>query len=130
MKIRIILFKKKSYQILIFILFFTLFIISSSPALLVRLTTGSIDKELDDFYFERGMQAMALFMGVGLIFTGLKTIKRREILLRIRTFGNTKYLEITGKDAFNYGIKLIAIGILATVWSLFFWVEHVIPVIF
>jgi len=69
-------------------------------------------------------------MGVGLIFTGLKTIKRREILLRIRTFGNTKYLEITGKDAFNYGIKLIAIGILATVWSLFFWVEHVIPVIF
>jgi len=130
MKIRIILFKKKSYQILIFILFFTLFIISSSPALLVRLTTGSIDKELNDFYFERGMQAMALFMGVGLIFIGLKTIKRREILLKIRTFGNTKYLEITGKDAFNYGIKLIAIGILATVWSLFFWIKHVIPVIF
>jgi hypothetical protein len=120
-----------------YILFFALFIISFSPSLLVRLTTGSIDRELDDFYFERRMQAMALFVGIGLLLAGLKALKRREIILKSRLFRDAEELEIagsdleiTGKDAFNYGITLIAVGILATVWSLFFWVKYIIPVIF
>lgn len=135
-------FKKNICRFLKYTLFFILAIISFSPALLVRLTTGSMDSELDALYFERRMQAAALFVGIGLILVGIRTIKRREILLKSRLFrkrkdvrdtndfSNKNNLEITGKEAFNYGITITVIGVIATVWSLFFWVKYVIPVIF
>jgi len=135
-------FKKNIWQFLKYTLFFILAIISFSPATLVKLTTGHLDSELAQLYFEHRMQAAALFVGVGLVTAGLKTVKRRKIILKSRLFRNRKDfrntndfpnkndLEITGKEAFNYGITLMAIGIVATVWSLFFWIQYVIPEIF
>jgi len=123
-------FKKNICQFFKYILFFTFFMISFSPALLVRLTTGSIDRELAELYFDRRMQAMALFVCVALILVGLRTVRKREISFKRRIFHKIDDVEITGKDAVVYGIAFMIIGILGTVWSLFFWAKYVIPVIF
>ena len=122
--------KKNIYRTFLFILLFILFAISFSPASLVHLITGGISGELNDLYFEHRMQAMALFFGIGLIIGGLILVKKREMSYEVSLFGKRSDVKIQGKESLAYGIWITIVGIIATVWSLFFWVKYVFPVIF
>jgi hypothetical protein len=136
------LYAKRIIWVIVSILYIILILICFSPSTLVRLTTGYISKYLDGFYFERRMQAVALFMCVSFILAGLNSMKTRKFkfgsrLFRHRydfldpnVFPNRNEIEIPGKDAFVYGIIATVVGIVATVWSLFFWIQCVIPEIF
>ena len=121
--------QKQIYRILLIILFLILFIICLSPAALVRFITGNVDSELHDLYWARRMQAMGLFVGVGLIIGGLQIIKRGKMAVKFSSFVKTKQIALTGKNAFISGIFITAIGALATFWSLSFWYTYVIPAI-
>ena len=121
---------KYIYRIPLLILFFTFFIICLSPALLVKFVTGNIDSELYNLYWERRMQAIALFVGVGFVIGGLCIIKKRQMKIKLSCFGKKREVELTGKRAFISGSLITITGILATLWSLPFWSTYVIPVIF
>jgi hypothetical protein len=122
--------KKHIYRTSLIILLFILFAISFSPASLVHLITGGISAELNDLYFEHRMQAMSLFVGIGLIIGGLIMVKKREISYGVNLFGKRSDVKINGKESLVYGIGITIIGIIATVWSLSFWVKYVFPAIF
>ena len=121
---------KYIYQIPLLIFFFILFIICLSPAFLIKITTGNIDNELYNLYWERRMQAIALFVGVGLIIGGLCVIKKRQMKIKLSCFKMKREITLTDKNAFLSGTLVTGIGILATLWSLPFWCTYVIPVIF
>lgn len=122
--------KKHIYRTLLIILLFILFVICLSPAFLVYLIRGDISGEINDLYFEHRMQAMALFVGIGLIIGGLIIVKKREMSYGVSLFGKRSDVKMKGKESLIYGIGIAIIGIITTVWSLFFWVKYVFPVIF
>jgi hypothetical protein len=118
------------YRTFLIILLLILFAIYFSPASLVHLITGGISDELNNLYFEHRMQAMALFVGIGLIIGGLIIVKKREMSYEVSLFGKRSDIKMKGKESLTYGIGITIIGTIATVWSLFFWVKYVFPVIF
>ena len=122
--------KQHIYRTFFVVLLFILFAISFSPASLVHLVTGDISDELNDLYFKYRMQAMALFVGIGLIIGGSIIIKKREMSYDVSLFGKRTEVKMKGKESLIYGIGITIIGIIATVWSLFFWIKFVLPVIF
>ena len=79
--------KKHIYRTFLIILLFILFAISFSPASLVHLITGGISDDLNDLYFEHRMQAMALFVGIGLIIGGLITVKNGKCHMGLACLG-------------------------------------------
>lgn len=76
------------------------------------------------------MQAIALFVGVGLIISGLNIVRKKQIAWRFHYFGKRSgEVTLIGKEAVRNGIFTVLIGIVATAWSIPFWIRYVIPII-
>ena len=121
---------KKTTKVFLTILFIILFIVCFSPELLIWLVKGSITEELRSIYWERRMQAMALFIGVGLIFNGIVIMVQKQVSWKSRSLWKQKgQFQLKEAEAFRNGLLRLIIGIGVTIWSIPFWIKHVLRVI-
>lgn len=121
---------RKPTKVIFYILLVTFFLICLAPDLFVLLVTGHLDAQLRNLYWERRMQAIALFVGVGLIISGLNIVRKKQIAWRFHYFGKRSgEVTLIGKEAVRNGIFTVLIGIVATAWSIPFWIRYVIPII-
>lgn len=98
------------------------------PDIIIQMLGCSLQEELKKAFQEHEVQSSFLGFGLLLLYSGIDILKRKKVKIENITNREVMYT-IDGRKALWFGYISVILGLIASLWSLLFWLKHIIPVI-